>query len=325
VINSLSLENFRGFRQLELTNLARVNLIGGVNNAGKTALLEAIYLFAEHDHSRLQALPQLFRPGSGVNDDRYFWQWLAYDKSGRADTIISGDVQGLGAWFVSWYSIPSQRQRQGQIVLRHANRELLIPALGPELALRWPKPQVFTPAPTKPIDDAQLYIRAAKKTPDAEERIESLLREIEPRLKRVRAFPDEQTNQPLIHIGLTEGEALPANQLGQGFNRLLNIYSALISAEAKIFLIDEIETGLHHSVLPLFWRGLAAMARQEDVQIFATTHSREAIFDAHRVFDAEPQYGFAYHRLERIDGKIHALTYDKTRLDGADEHNFEVR
>ena len=37
-------KNFRCFQELEFDDLARVNLIAGVNNVGKTALLEAIFL-----------------------------------------------------------------------------------------------------------------------------------------------------------------------------------------------------------------------------------------------------------------------------------------
>ncbi len=324
VITSLSLRQFRGFEELHFPKLARVNLIGGVNNAGKTAVLEAIYLLTERDPGRLNTLPHLFRPASGVNDDRYFWQWLAHNKDERAETVISGEVRNV-AYQVVWHSVADRKPHQGNALIHHAGRQLVVPHLHNEVIANWPKPEVFSPAPTKPIEDAQIYIKAAKKAADGEERIESLLREIEPRLKRVRVFPDEQTNQPLIHVGLDRGEALPSNQLGQGFNRLLRIYSALLCADAKIFLIDEIETGLHHTALPMFWKGLAAMARQEDVQIFATSHSREAIFDAHRVFSTDLEYDFAYHRLERDEKQIRVLTYGKDRLDGADERNFEVR
>lgn len=324
MITSLTLKQFRGFPELHFPKLARVNLIGGVNNAGKTAVLEAIYLLTERDPNCLNALPHLFRPASEVDDDRYFWQWLAHDKQDGAETVIEGVISGVHR-FVAWYPVPSQIARQGEIFLRRAGREFIVPALNPATKANWPKPEVFSPAPTKPIEDAQVYIKAAKKAPDGEERLESLLREIEPRLKRVRVFPDERTNQPLIHVGLDRGEALPSNQLGQGFNRLLRIYSSLLSGDAKIFLIDEVETGLHHTALPLFWKGLAAMALQEDVQIFATTHSREAILDAHRVFSTEPEYDFAYHRLERVEKEVRVLTYEKDRLDGADERNFELR
>ncbi|MBN1565485.1 MAG: AAA family ATPase, partial [Anaerolineae bacterium] len=40
---SFHIKNFRGFRDLTLDGLARVNLIAGGNNVGKTALLEAIF------------------------------------------------------------------------------------------------------------------------------------------------------------------------------------------------------------------------------------------------------------------------------------------
>ena len=41
---SLRIRNFRGFRDLTLDNLARINLITGKNNSGKTTLLEALLL-----------------------------------------------------------------------------------------------------------------------------------------------------------------------------------------------------------------------------------------------------------------------------------------
>jgi len=41
---SIKINNFRGFKEFEMDNLGRVNLIAGVNNVGKTALLEAIFL-----------------------------------------------------------------------------------------------------------------------------------------------------------------------------------------------------------------------------------------------------------------------------------------
>jgi len=41
---SLEIRNFRCFPHLKINNLKRVNLIGGKNNVGKTALLEAVFL-----------------------------------------------------------------------------------------------------------------------------------------------------------------------------------------------------------------------------------------------------------------------------------------
>ena len=44
MITSFRIKNFRGFQDLTIQPLKRVNLIGGKNNTGKTALLEALLL-----------------------------------------------------------------------------------------------------------------------------------------------------------------------------------------------------------------------------------------------------------------------------------------
>ena len=44
MINYISIENFRCFQQSTFKNFSNINLIGGLNNSGKSALLEAILL-----------------------------------------------------------------------------------------------------------------------------------------------------------------------------------------------------------------------------------------------------------------------------------------
>jgi len=51
-------KNFRCFKDLQINDLGRVNLIAGPNNTGKTALMEAMYLhtrpFSPGELSNLQ-------------------------------------------------------------------------------------------------------------------------------------------------------------------------------------------------------------------------------------------------------------------------------
>ena len=48
---SFTIENFRLFEKLTVEPLARVNLIAGENNVGKTALLEALWLLSRAQHT----------------------------------------------------------------------------------------------------------------------------------------------------------------------------------------------------------------------------------------------------------------------------------
>ncbi len=177
--------------------------------------------------------------------------------------------------------------------------------------------------PTDPQQDAIDYDRAVLKA-GGEERLETLLRKIEPDLKSVRSIKPHGAS--LIYVDLKGlKEKIPAIHLGQGFIRLLSIYSKLIASGAQVLLIDEVENGLHHSILIDIWRGLSNLAEAENVQIFATTHSYECIVAAHKAFAETPAYDFALHRLDEVKGEIKVTTYDKESLETSFGSHWEVR
>ena len=47
IISSLNLLKFRGIQNLNLPNLAQINVLVGANNSGKTSILEAVRLLAQ--------------------------------------------------------------------------------------------------------------------------------------------------------------------------------------------------------------------------------------------------------------------------------------
>ena len=49
----------------------------------------------------------------------------------------------------------------------------------------------------------------------------------------------------------------------------------MVHSANGILLVDEIDTGLHHTVMKDMWKFLYDAAEQYDVQVFATTHSRD--------------------------------------------------
>ena len=107
--------------------------------------------------------------------------------------------------------------------------------------------------------------------------------------------------------------------------RLAGLLLGISSVSGGVALIDEIENGFHYTVLPKLWQSLARVARQFEVQIFATTHSRECIEAAHHAFLEMGDTDFLLHRLERTNGSILVLTYDPEILKAALEAELEVR
>ena len=48
MVNSITFDNFRGLKHLELPELSQITLLTGKNNAGKTSILEGIFLMLDH-------------------------------------------------------------------------------------------------------------------------------------------------------------------------------------------------------------------------------------------------------------------------------------
>lgn len=92
-----------------------------------------------------------------------------------------------------------------------------------------------------------------------------------------------------------------------------------------VVLVDEVETGLHHTVLSEAWRAISDAARRYDVQVFATTHSFEFVRAAYRAFEGSEDSPFRLHRLEQTEEGIRAVGYDEETLAAAMEAEFEVR
>jgi hypothetical protein len=149
------------------------------------------------------------------------------------------------------------------------------------------------------------------------------LQVLEPRLKRLSILL--LADKPVIHGNIGLSRLVPMQFMGEGIRRLLSFVLAITTAGSGNVLIDEIENGLHYSVLKNVWQAIGLAARSANVQVFATTHSYECITAAHEAFTANGPYDFRLYRLDRINDSIQIAAYDQDVLSYAAEMNHEVR
>jgi hypothetical protein len=119
---------------------------------------------------------------------------------------------------------------------------------------------------------------------------------------------------------------VPIAKLGEGTERTFALALAMSNASFGYLLIDEFETGLHHSVQADVWRAVFKLAHEWNVQVFATTHSWDCV-KAFQVAAAEDQNEEAMliRLARRKNGQIRAVSYSEKELAIATEQDIEVR
>ena len=86
MINTLKLENYRGFEKYELHGLSRVNLLVGPNNCGKTSVLEAVQLLVS------QGDPGVLVESAQRRSESFTWEGPSGDATLQACTILYSTI-----------------------------------------------------------------------------------------------------------------------------------------------------------------------------------------------------------------------------------------
>ncbi len=98
MLRSFTVKNYRCFRDFTIGGLERVNLIAGKNNTGKTALLEALFLFSGPNNPSLPTLVNIVRGVPQADQDAAdFWGWLFAGKQIDHPIELTGE-DASGGW-----------------------------------------------------------------------------------------------------------------------------------------------------------------------------------------------------------------------------------
>ncbi len=356
-LRSFRVVRYRGLDGLDIPRLApRVNLITGKNATGKTSLLEAIWLFFGRFDTPLVWNQNVRRspiaaidPVNGLAEGRIelegteangndpcsfrlefedFSNATGGHELGQQDQPHPGNGSEAA-------SIPAQGK-----VRVWLDGEELDPGKGSGVQMT-PKGPVLYPIVPEPVGRGSGIIEGGVQNPLALDRAvvdrysdvvrsgrKQQLLDILSVLDLGLAGTEILTDRADAHVWATtsDGKSRPLYDLGGGMVRLFRLAVNLAAARGGVLLVDEIENGLHHSVLGEFWRGLNRMARAANVQVFAATHSHECIDAAVTAFGEESEV-LAVHGLYRAnpDGPPEATFFSGATLAAARDLNFELR
>lgn len=118
---------------------------------------------------------------------------------------------------------------------------------------------------------------------------------------------------------------IPLKSLGDGVTRLFAAGLALANSRNGFLVVDEAENGVHYSVQRDFWRMVLQSACQHNVQVLATTHSKDCVRGFARAAAEFGEAGGVYVRLERDGEEVWTVEYTNKELQTVAEQDIEVR
>jgi len=355
MITDVLIRNFKCFKSLTVPELGRITLISGRNNVGKTALLEALFLFLDHRNPGM-ALTQYGRRGvetiSGTLEAIWNPMFCDPDKEILISLAINGSHKQTKFKFNREFLPPSpttvqpeERQiptdeehttlavdiefsgKSSEKYILHNfldpnNNRLTIVSKKSPSKISLPPASFLASKKHNPTNEiAKQFSNLAQK--DRENEAVDFLKIIEDRLKKLKIITEGQNSS--VH-GKLRGEPSTRiiNFMGEGMEKLLSLIVAIAHSPKRIILLDEIENGLHYSILPKIWEALGKALRKYDCQLITTTHSYECLQAAHEGLSEMPE-DFRYIRLHRKGDEISAKLSNYDMIGTAIKTELEVR
>jgi energy-coupling factor transporter ATP-binding protein EcfA2 len=343
-----------------MDGLARVNLIVGANNSGKTSLLEAIYLLVnQNDPERsIELLTNRGEVGErfgvripGEPARRVIGYQVAHMFHGRQtqhqvielrskkDHPVSLKIrtQNISGQQRSLFTNTTESESETpvlEIVFQYGHdQEVKVPLLDdgsvePRAFRFLPKessPHRFLTTNNLDFDDLAKLWDSIHLTAE-EDKVVEALRILEPKVERI-GFTSRQTSNTGIRVKLRDQQdPVPLGSMGDGMRRILTLATSTITAENGVLLVDEIDTGLYYRTQSDMWRLLIETADRLNVQIFATTHSQDCVKAFQETLNQleDKSIGKLF-RLSLRDGFIHPIAYNADELYIAESQSIEVR
>ena len=285
----LKINHFRGFRNLELSKLSRINLFVGANNSGKTSVLEAIYLFTQlNDINRCVEIEKL----RGKIEGGISKNWLLYN--------LPDGYEITGRFNEVECSTRTSREEEKSLTI---DRHDYLGTLSNVSKVRLQNTSVLqTTMRLYAGHDNQMnysilmnLCRSIFTSPYRKDR--DMLVEIHGkvvelgRFKILLDFLKESFDEAIESIELTNigglmrfmvksrynATPLELTKYGEGLQRIFEISLYMLYCTDGCIFIDELDSAIHKNLLGNFVTFIDHLSKEFNVQVFISTHSKECV------------------------------------------------
>jgi AAA15 family ATPase/GTPase len=123
--------------------------------------------------------------------------------------------------------------------------------------------------------------------------------------------------------------SIPLAFFGDGAIKLFRLLAEIILNAGSRIMIDEVDAGIHYSRFKEFWRVILKTAKENEVQLFMTTHNEECIKYFKEVLEEESNLRSLTRSITLVENreskKVTAHTYSFEELEHAINVGNEIR
>lgn len=300
-ISQINIKTYRGISGLEIDDLGDINILVGDNNSGKTSVLEVIKILAQPSDIgniikvalsrknrvrakdfidsaltifRKEVPDELYnknmRDGfslemSCVNDSRFISLEIFAELSKKLNFFNENESDDkLDSVIDGTLRVTNDQNKTTQTFSIESNSKLRVDTT-----------EEIYKSIIMPVS-VNLYGSCVALYPDV---IKTEKKDLFIEVLKIfdKDIYDISIVEEMIWIHHRKKETMPLFSYGSGMQKALLMSIVLVMAKGGVLLIDEIETALHTSALIEVFEFLIKACKKMEVQLFATTHSIEAV------------------------------------------------
>lgn len=360
-IQEFNISAYKGIHNLELKNLNMINILTGDNNSGKTSVLE---LFSTLDNpentgswvlcSRMDSLrvrERLYFNGFfnmfPIEEEKKEILYTFIDSDNSLNTVdLKAEIQETQIseremYRINGLSRVESTKTEDEIIdavymnlFTYINGKVVNEDIIYDFQTRISrfinkKAYFFRTVYVSPVDHARnlFGLNDILSDPELYEEMMHILRAFDENIINVNALKDDRNPFNTEYMILTKNhpKALPLNAYGDGMKKALLLLSAVVRARDGILLLDEFETAIHTSAMDSIFSWLFKSALKLNVQVFLTSHSKEAIEKVLKC-DVELQPYINLYTLYNYEGKNYVRTMNcQEAINAKDNLGLELR
>jgi AAA15 family ATPase/GTPase len=311
-LTDIEIKQYKCFKDFKSSGFKRVNLIGGKNNIGKTAFMEAciINVYSINVNTMITAIHTVKFSRENLN---LINESISHQKLIDATRSYSAESNLRKTGF---FIQEKDATKTYQININ----DKLTTINAKDLNITFDAVDNINYIDNFGWSDYELI--GAYQTiqiKDQENNLNVFIREFDDNIEGFKVIGDK----PQCRVN---GEYLDIVEFGDGLRHYISIICALHSCENGYLFVDEIDNGVHYTQLDRLWELIFTLSKKTNCQVFAITHSKEMLEAFARVAKKLDEQSISYTTLVKNEQlEIKALTQDYEMLLYSIAQEHEVR